>query len=136
VGYDGSDVSGAAIVRAAERAGRDGTVVIVHACAPPSHRGAGPDEERMTEEHRARARELLARALECADGPQGVSLETVLVEDRPAEALLGVAKGRDASEVVVGAHSCGHAWNSIGSVSAELIQTADLPLRLVGVSAP
>lgn len=83
-GYDGSDPSTAVVVHAAERAGRNGVVVIVHAYAAPSRQASDAERQRIAEERQAYGRDLLAKAAsECRRVSEHVSCETTLVEVRP-----------------------------------------------------
>lgn len=131
VGYDGSDFSDAALSYAARRVGSDGLVIVVHAYAPPAD--ADPDtRRRIAEERRVGGRELLGQAVaRCREFATGASCETDLKEGGPAEALLAVADVRDAAEIVVGSRGSGGSWTPIGSVSREVLDSADRPVVVV-----
>ena len=86
----------------------------------------------MVEERKVVGRELLAKAeLRCREFATGASCETELIEGGPAEALLVAADARDATEIVVGSRGSGGAWTPIGSVSREVLNTADRPVVVV-----
>jgi nucleotide-binding universal stress UspA family protein len=132
VGYDGSDWSNAAVSHAARRAGPEGVVVAVHAYPPPPDVVSTADRRRIVEERRVAGRELLADAVaKCRATAPDVSCETELVEGTAAEALLAVARARDAAEIVIGSRGSGRAWTPIGSVSRQVLESADRPVVVV-----
>jgi nucleotide-binding universal stress UspA family protein len=132
VGYDGSDWSDAAVSYAARRAGSEGLVVLAHAYASPPDLVPEPDRSRIIEERKVVARELLASAsARCREIDPDVSCAMELVKGEPADALLAVAKARDAAEIVVGSRGSGKAWTPIGSVSRQVLNRADRPVVVV-----
>ena len=70
-------------------------------------------------------------AARCREFATGASCETDLKEGGPAEALLAVAHARDAAEIVVGSRGSGRSWTPIGSVSREVLDSADRPVVVV-----
>jgi nucleotide-binding universal stress UspA family protein len=132
VGYDGSDWSVAAVAYAARRVGSQGLVLVVHSYAAPPDLGPAVDHRRIVEERQAAGRDLLAKAVAaCQDAAPDVACETKLVEGTPAEALLAVARRRNAAEIVVGSRGSGRAWTPIGSVSRQVLSAADRPVVVV-----
>jgi nucleotide-binding universal stress UspA family protein len=130
-GYDGSPASRAALSHALDRAGPDGLVVVVHACAlPVEGLGAGyyaPALDSVTEQ----GRELLA-GLERVD-PRVVTqdVRTELVRADPAGALSHIARTHDADGIVVGTRGFGRARALLGSVAHELIHKAECPVTVI-----
>jgi nucleotide-binding universal stress UspA family protein len=107
-------------------------VVLAHAYASPPDLVPEPDRHRIVEESRVGGRELLASAsARCRDVDPDVACETQLVQGEPADALLAVARARDAAEIVVGSRGSGRAWTPIGSVSRQLLNRADRPVVVV-----
>jgi nucleotide-binding universal stress UspA family protein len=128
-GYDGSAEARLALDVAAERAGPDGTVVVVVALPPTSRWLDSPLYDGAVAERRRREREILG---ELADVDLGdLTLEIELVDGRPAEALVREARSRDAVEIVVGSRSLGPIRAALGSVSREVLRQADRPVVVV-----
>lgn len=130
VGYDGSPHARHAVDAAGERAGPRGTVLAVHVLPPaPSHLGT-PYYERAVEESHRRGREILRRLRR--DRTSGPRLETELIHGTPADALVGLARSRNANEIVVGSRGLGR-WRALfrRSVSHEVLRVADRPVLVV-----
>jgi nucleotide-binding universal stress UspA family protein len=124
VGYDGSEISRAAVTFAARRAGRHGRVYVVHAYdLPPDFLGA-PNYDSL----------LVARqdhGLELLDALPLVDYERELIGGPPAQAIADVARVREADEIVVGARGLGRVRALLGSVSHELLHIADRPVVVI-----
>lgn len=132
VGYDGSEPAHDAVTYAAGRAGRKGKVFVVHCFGPPPDWLGAPNYQRMLEDHQGRGRALLdALLLEDGNALLDVSYELELVGGNPAEAIAGVAKTRDADEIVIGSRGFGRLRSSLGSVSHELLHLADRPVVVI-----
>jgi nucleotide-binding universal stress UspA family protein len=128
-GYDGSPESRAAVVNAEQRAGPQGTVVVVHVAeSVPSWLGT-PYYDRAVEEQHLAARELLDEIQESTEGEPAI--EHAIVEGEPAEALMRVAQARDAREIVVGSRGLGRVRAVIGSVSHRLLERSDRPVVVI-----
>ncbi len=136
VGYDGSEASRAAIALAASRAGRRGHVVVVHAYdLPPDFLGS-PNFDDLLTRRQAHGRSLLdALPLVGNDELLDTDYETELIGGAPAEAIANVARVRDADEIIVGARGLGRLRTLLGSVSHELLHTADRPVVVIPSAA-
>ena len=132
VGYDGSPASRAALARAADRAGEDGKVYVVHAYALPTDWVAGPPYQELLDVQLNRARDLMGR-LEQESGADlyGVSWEPEVIGDAPARAIAHVAATRDADEIVLGTRGFGRARALLGSVAHEVIHLAECPVTVI-----
>jgi nucleotide-binding universal stress UspA family protein len=129
VGYDGSPESKLAVQIAAERAGPGGTVVAVHVTMPASD-WLGSSSYEPIVEHTHHAAQILLAELEDLDVGEA-TVEPELIEGKPAEALLRVARGRDAREIVVGSRGLGPFRSLLGSTSHALLERADRPVVIV-----
>src|SRR5687767_644962 len=115
VGYDGSEESRMALAVAAERAGPEGTVVPIHVTiAASSWLGASAYEPLVAQAYQA-AKAVLAEIDSIDTG--STKVEPELIEGDAAEALLRVAKSRDAREIVIGSRGLGRFRSILGSVS-------------------
>ena len=132
VGYDGSPASRAALARAADRAGADGKVYVVHAYALPTDWIAGPPYQELLDIQLNRARDLMA-GLEEESGAdlRGVSWEPEVIGDAPARAIVHVAATREADEIVLGTRGFGRARALLGSVAHEVIHLAECPVTVI-----
>ena len=130
-GYDGSPASRAALSHALDRAGPDGLVVVVHACALPIEAlGAGyyaPALDSVMEH----GRELLG-GLERVDARVATQeVRTELVTAEPASALTTIARTHQADGIIVGTRGFGRARALLGSVAHELIHKAECPVTVI-----
>jgi nucleotide-binding universal stress UspA family protein len=132
VGYDGSPASRAALARAAERAGADGRIYIVHAYSLPNDWLGMPNYQSLLDMELDRARALLDR-IEHESGAdlQGAEYETEVIGDSPARAIAAVAAAREADEIIVGTRGFGRARALLGSVAHELIHLAGCPITVI-----
>ncbi len=128
VGYDGSPASRSALARAADRAGDDGKLYVVHAYTLPHDWVGTPDYQRLLDV-------VLDHAQTCVkpleEDLQGVDWEVEVIADRPAHAIAGVASTREADEIIVGTRGFGRARALLGSVAHELIHLADCPVTVI-----
>ena len=129
VGYDGSPESKLAVQVAAERAGPQGTVVPIHVTLPASD-WLGSASFEPIGGHTHHAAQILMADLDDLDVGD-VSLEPELIEGEPAEALLRIARSRDAREIVVGSRGLGRFRSLLGSTSHALLERADRPVVIV-----
>ena len=87
-----------------------------------------PFYQRVLSEELGRARAALADA-EALVAEAGVQSETEILEGRPAERILELARARAADLIVVGSRDRGAiAVTLLGSVSTEIVNRADLPV--------
>jgi nucleotide-binding universal stress UspA family protein len=132
VGYDGSPASRAALARAADRAGADGKLYVVHAYAVPADWVAGPPYQELLDIQLNRARDLMGRLEQDAGADlEGVDWETEVIGDPPARAIAHVAATRDADEIVLGTRGFGRARALLGSVAHEVIHLAECPVTVI-----
>jgi nucleotide-binding universal stress UspA family protein len=131
VGYDGSPGSRAALDRAADVAGDDGVVFLVHVYPRPrGWFGAPRDQERL--DASLEEAESKIRALCDGGGPlDRVAWEPEIVAGDPAEAIAAVAAARQADEIVVGSRRFGPARALLGSVAHDLIRIAAVPVTVI-----
>lgn len=132
VGYDGSPASRAALAHAAERAGADGHIHVVHAYSLPNDWVGMPNYQQLLDAALDRAQARLDRIEEESGADlRSVTWETEIIGDAPARAIAGVASARDADEIVVGTRGFGRARALLGSVAHELIHLADCPITVI-----
>jgi nucleotide-binding universal stress UspA family protein len=131
-GYDGSATARAAVDYAAREAGPDGRVFVVHAYGPPPDWLGFPNYQRVLDDHQEHGQAVIdGLALE-DDALLATEWEAELIAGPPAEAILDVAHDRHADEIVVGSRGRGRlARATLGSVSHELLNRADLPVVVV-----
>jgi nucleotide-binding universal stress UspA family protein len=132
VGYDGSPASRAALSHAAERAGEDGRVFVVHAYSLPNDWLGMPHYQQMLDAALDRAQSRVDQ-IEHQSGAdlEGVRWETEIIGDSAARAIASVAATRGADEIVVGTRGFGRARALLGSVAHELIHLADCPITVI-----
>jgi nucleotide-binding universal stress UspA family protein len=131
VGYDGSPTSRAAVDHAAQQAGEQGTVYVVHSYRPPPDWLGSPDYQRVLDDHRARG-EATLDALAMTDDPLlATNFETELLDSPPAEAITTVAETRGADEIVIGSRGLGRMRSAMGSVSHDVLHGASIPVVVV-----
>jgi nucleotide-binding universal stress UspA family protein len=129
VGYDGSPASKRALQVAAERAGPHGTVVPIHVTLPASDWLGASSYDPIIERTHLAARIVLADIDDIDVG--SATVEPEVIEGEPAEALLRVARSRDAREIIVGSRGRGRFRSLLGSTSHALLEQADRPVVIV-----
>ena len=132
VGYDGSPASHAALARAAERAGEDGQLYVVHAYSLPNDWLGMPNYQQLLDVALDQAQLTIDR-IETESGAdlQGVSWEAEVIGASPARAIADTASTRNADEIIVGTRGFGRARALLGSVAHELIHLADCPITVI-----
>jgi len=129
IATDGSPGSLVAVeegVRLAKILGSEVTFVAV-ADAPSPILG-DPYYQRAVTENLGHMRTALAKATPYAE-ERRVTYETELLEGSPAEAVLGLARSRDADLIVVGSRGLGTIKSALlGSVSSTIVHHADRPV--------
>jgi nucleotide-binding universal stress UspA family protein len=82
----------------------------------------------LDRDHRA---ELLAGVAGRLAGP-GRSVETTVIEGRPASSIVDAARASQADLIVIGSHGRGALGSAVfGSVAAEVVEYADTPVLIV-----
>jgi nucleotide-binding universal stress UspA family protein len=133
VGADGSDASSAAIDWVAEFAPQVGAAItVVHALDLPDDLPPGEDSARFHDAGRRSAQVLLDRWCHPLRDA-GIDHRSMLVDAPAVQAILGVAGDMGADLVVVGRRGRGGvAQLLLGSVSNALVQSAPLPVLVLG----
>lgn len=132
VGYDGSPASRAALACAAERAGEDGRIYVVHAYSVPADYLGVPNYQNLLDDALAHASVQMERFEEESRAAlQGVAWEVELIGDAPARAIADVAAARKADEIIVGTRGFGRARALLGSVAHQLIHLAECPITVI-----
>ena len=135
VGWDGSAAAREAIAAAA-RIAPGATVVAVHA-----HEAIAPHvttrwQELLALDGAERSTELLREIPEAAIvGIERIRLEAASLAGPPVAALLRAAHDHGAAAIAVGSRGIGATSGESGSVSAELLRTADVPVLVVPPAA-
>jgi nucleotide-binding universal stress UspA family protein len=131
VGYDGSELSQAAIAAAREQAGAGGKVIVVQAYGlPPDFLGWAEYDGLLTK-RQSHARAVLDELVRDHADTLGANHEIELIGGSPAQALLDVARARHADAIVVGSRGLGRVKGAIGSVSQRLLHLADVPVMVI-----
>jgi nucleotide-binding universal stress UspA family protein len=128
VGYDGSDCAKAAL-RTAIEVGRayDEPVIIAFGYELSPVGGELHDYHAALQEL---ASNRVAEARELASGAK--EIETVVIEDSPAQALVELGRQRDARVIVVGTRGEGPIRGALlGSTPHKLLHLADRPVLVV-----
>lgn len=132
VGYDGSAAAEAAVEYAVGRTRDHGSTVIVYAFEPPNDMLGFPDYDRVLEDRRSKGQAALdALVMEHAEDLIDEGVETELLTGTPADAIMRVARAREADEIAVGSRGFGRARALLGSVSHDLVHKADRPLVVI-----
>lgn len=128
VGYDGSDASRLALDYAASRV-NGGRLFVVAAVVPPPEWMGSPGWQQIVDEEHQRGTQLLEEAVEHL--PETVNYSTELLEGPAADAIVNVAKAREADAIVVGSRGLGRVRAVLGSVSHDVLHIADCPVVVV-----
>jgi nucleotide-binding universal stress UspA family protein len=131
VGSDGSDGSDAALEASIGIADRAGATLHVVSVLEESLLGIDVRSAAVAEERQRRTETILARARERAN-EAGITVETALEEGGAVDELDGYAAEHGVDLVVVGTHGrTGIDRRLIGSVTEDLLRTADVPVLSV-----
>jgi nucleotide-binding universal stress UspA family protein len=130
VGYDGSARGDAALDIALDLAGGlSADVVVVFGYAPPGIWGG------EIAEHEEAIEELGSKVIEKAKehaSSRGAEIETELVPKKASEALLAVAKQRQAKMIVVGSYGETPLKGAIlGTTAYKLLHSSEIPVLVV-----
>jgi nucleotide-binding universal stress UspA family protein len=135
VGWDGSAAARCAIAAAA-RLAAGGTVIAVHAHEEIAPHVTTRWQELLALDGAERSTELLREIPEAAiAGIERVQLEAASVVGPAAAALVRAAHDHGADAIAVGSRGIGATSGEAGSVSAELLRTADLPVLVIPPTA-
>jgi nucleotide-binding universal stress UspA family protein len=130
VGVDGSAASLAAVAWAAEEAAALGCELVVLHAWESAYRAVDPASEQARDVTRVDAACALERAVEVAREHTTGSVTSVLIESRPAAALLDAARPGDL--VVVGASGNGVVSATlVGSTVNHLLDRSSVPVVVV-----
>jgi nucleotide-binding universal stress UspA family protein len=122
VGYDGSAVSHAALERAADVAGNEGYVYVVHAYPPPPSWLGQPYYRQRLDAALATAESTIEALWREAGGPLArAAWEPEIIAGDPSEVIAAVAAARHADEIVVGT----------GPVARALAELAECPVTVI-----
>jgi nucleotide-binding universal stress UspA family protein len=131
VGYDGSDCARAAMARALDLGKGLGAPVIAAFGYAPNRLGGEVSD--FAAALREAGQKVLSEATHQAQAA-GTQVDVVLVDDRPAEALVGLADERDAQLVVVGTYGMSPLKGAIlGSTAYRLLGLSERPVLVVPV---
>jgi len=131
VGVDGSGWSDCAVQRAIELASGLGDSLVFEYAVEPPHRNVGEERKAarsaLAEIGRPMVEKAAAQAAEA-----GVAAKSVLVSQRPVEALIALVAERDARMIVVGSASERPLTGLIlGSVPHKLVHRSSVPVLIV-----
>lgn len=126
IGYDGSDGAKAALQYGAGRVADGGRMFVVCVTEAPAGFLGTPYYQRVLDVVNERGHELEAEV--AGQIAPGVDFETEMLAGNPAEAIAGVARTRDADEIIVGSRGFGRVRAALGSVSHDLLHLAGRPV--------
>ena len=133
LGFDGSECSGSALDTAIDLAKRYGDRLVVVFAVEPPVRSVGEEFQEHEKALEEVGRRVSASALERAK-EAGVEAEAQLVPERPAPAILDVARQHNARMIVIGTHSESPLRGAIlGSVPHKLMHVSDRPVVVVPI---
>jgi nucleotide-binding universal stress UspA family protein len=130
VGYDRSDAARRAAAWAARQAGSAGHVVVVHACGGPRLPPLSTAAERRCEGDALMDELLLDGDPELLDA----ALDLEVSDESVVDALTDAARRYGADAIVVGNQHRSRLREAVGTVTAELLRQADVPV--VAVPSP
>jgi nucleotide-binding universal stress UspA family protein len=131
LGFDGSDGARHAVGEAVAMARAfDSTLILAFGYEPPVTGGEVADLRKAVE---ARGEEVLrAGAKLAAEADASLPIETILVDERPADSLADLAAQRGARVIVVGHGGMGPIKGAVlGSVTYRILHSAPCPVLVV-----
>jgi nucleotide-binding universal stress UspA family protein len=130
VGYDGSTCAKAALSAALE-VGRAYNETVTIAFGYEVNPMAGEVKD-YADALRDLANKRVAEATELAAGAKDVKVDTVVIEQSPARALVALADDRDARMIVVGTHGESPLRGALlGSTPHKLLHISDRPVLVI-----
>jgi nucleotide-binding universal stress UspA family protein len=140
-GYDGSESAAAAVRWAAARTADGGRLIVVCADHPAVPRPAVAARTARAkaglEAHAAQRSNALLNEIPDAAiaGLEQVRVEVLSLDGPPVEALLHAARDHGADGIAVGTRGIGSSSADTGSVSSELLRSADRPVLVIPPAA-
>jgi nucleotide-binding universal stress UspA family protein len=136
VATDGSEGSNAALAEATRLAERSGaSLSLVYVREAPLPVVGEPYYQRALSAELRRGREVLDSAAATAEAA-GIRTQIDLLEGRPSERIVELARNRDVDLIVVGSRGRGAIGAALlGSVSESVLHHADRPVLIVRPSA-
>ena len=131
LGFDGSNGARHAMGEAVALARAfDSTLILVFGYEPPATGGEVADLRKAVE---ARGQEVLRTGAKlAAEADASVPVETILVDERPADSLADLAAQRGARAIVVGHGGMGPIRGTVlGSVTYRILHSAPCPVLVV-----
>ena len=131
LGFDGSDGARHAIGEAVAMARAfDATLILAFGYEPPVTGGEVADLRKAVE---ARGEEVLITGAKlAAEADASLLVETILVDERPADSLADLAAQRGARMIVVGHRGMGPIRGAVlGSVTYRILHSAPCPVLVV-----
>jgi nucleotide-binding universal stress UspA family protein len=130
VGYDGSEPARAALRLAVDRVGT-GKLLLVHGYRAPADFWAGGHDDQLQQAAFAHGEAVLHGAAAVEPRLGDVDHELELIDGRPAQAIIDVARTRDADEIIAGTRGSDPVRGSLGSVAHALLRNAACPVTVV-----
>lgn len=132
IGYDGSEPAKAALELAVELGHAYGEPVTVAFGYDLSPVGGELHDYHTALKEFADARVAEARSLAATGNGDAGTVETIVVERAPAEALVALARERDARMIVIGTYGEGPLRGALlGSTAHKLLHLSDRPVVVV-----
>jgi nucleotide-binding universal stress UspA family protein len=134
VATDGSEGAERAVRSGARVANLLGARAVLVYVRPGVGPLGNPYYQEKVSEQMEHAHAALDRARKAAE-EEGAQVDEEILEGQPAEAIVELAKARDAAVIVVGSRGLGAVAGALlGSVSSAVIHRADRPVLVVPVS--
>ena len=144
VPLDGSDLAEAALAPAREIKGKFGSrLVLLRAIEPESHRltqtpaffespAAAVSQVELVEQMMVSDRQEARRYLDTVAESLGTAVESFVVEDAPADAIIALAAEKDASLIVMSSHGRGGIGRLVpGSTADVVMRESKTPVLLL-----
>ena len=129
-GYDGSPSSLAAIREAANRAGPEGQVIVVHAYEAPADHVGWPLGEGEVRDAASNAQAFVDK-LHGHAALAGTRWRSEVVAGPAARVIDAAARNDDVDAIYIGSRGAGRATALLGSVAHEVLHLADRPVIVI-----